>query len=72
MLSSTTWTSSGSVGDDEFDAVYVPLGAVHRLLNLSKAEHDHDDVEVGRRNDARVEGRDGAPAHAASDCRSRS
>lgn len=36
VLSSTTWTSSGNVGDDEFDAVYVPLGAVHRLLNLSK------------------------------------
>ncbi|HUR34569.1 MAG TPA: ABC transporter permease [Vicinamibacterales bacterium] len=36
VLASTTWTSSGAVGDDEFDAVYVPLGAVHRLLNLSK------------------------------------
>ncbi|MGC4082603.1 MAG: ABC transporter permease [Vicinamibacterales bacterium] len=36
VLASTTWTSSGNVGDDEFDAVYVPLGAVHRLLNLSK------------------------------------
>ena len=36
VLSSTTWTSSGAVGDDEFDAVYVPLGAVHRILNLSK------------------------------------
>ncbi len=36
VLASTTWTNSGAVGDDEFDAVYVPLGAVHRLLNLSK------------------------------------
>ncbi|MGE0449560.1 MAG: ABC transporter permease [Vicinamibacterales bacterium] len=36
VLESTTWTSAGAVGDDEFDAVYVPLGAVHRLLNLSK------------------------------------
>jgi putative ABC transport system permease protein len=36
VVASTTWTSSGAVGDDEFDAVYVPLGAVHRLLNLSK------------------------------------
>jgi putative ABC transport system permease protein len=36
VLASTTWTSSGTEGDDEFDAVYVPLGAVHRLLNLSK------------------------------------
>ena len=36
VLASTTWTSSGAVGDDEFDAVYVPLGAVHRLLNLTK------------------------------------
>ena len=36
VVASTTWTSSGAVGDDEFDAVYVPLGAVHRLLNLTK------------------------------------
>jgi len=36
VLASTTWTSSGNVGDDEFDAVYVPLGTVHRLLNLTK------------------------------------
>src|SRR6202011_1616341 len=26
----------GAVGDDQFDAVYVPLTTVHRLLNLSK------------------------------------
>jgi putative ABC transport system permease protein len=36
VLASTTWTASGAVGDDQFDAVYVPVAAVHRLLNLSK------------------------------------
>jgi putative ABC transport system permease protein len=36
VISSTNWASSGAVGDDEFDAVYVPLATVHRLLNLSK------------------------------------
>ena len=36
VMASTTWASAGAVGDDQFDAVYVPLVAVHRLLNLSK------------------------------------
>lgn len=36
VLSSTNWASVGAVGDDQFDAVYVPLATVHRLLNLSK------------------------------------
>jgi putative ABC transport system permease protein len=36
VISSTNWASAGAVGDDEFDAVYIPLTTVHRLLNLSK------------------------------------
>jgi putative ABC transport system permease protein len=36
VLSSTNWATSGVVGDDQFDAVYVPLTTVHRLLNLTK------------------------------------
>jgi putative ABC transport system permease protein len=36
VLASSTWASGAAVGDDQFDAVYVPLVAVHRLLNLSK------------------------------------
>lgn len=36
VMSSTNWAAAGAVGDDQFDAVYVPLGAVHRLLNLTK------------------------------------
>lgn len=36
VMSSTNWASVGAVGDDQYDAVYVPLAAVHRLLNLSK------------------------------------
>jgi putative ABC transport system permease protein len=36
VVSSTNWASTGAVGDDEFDAVYVPLVTVHRLLNLTK------------------------------------
>ena len=36
VLASTNWATTGAVGDDQFDAVYVPLTTVHRLLNLSK------------------------------------
>ena len=36
VVSSTSWTAAGAVGDDQFDAVYVPLATVHRLLNLTK------------------------------------
>jgi putative ABC transport system permease protein len=36
VVASTTWTSAGAVGDDQFDAVYVPLTTVHLLLNLTK------------------------------------
>jgi putative ABC transport system permease protein len=36
VVASTTWTSAGAVGDDQFDAVYMPVTTVHRLLNLSK------------------------------------
>jgi putative ABC transport system permease protein len=36
VVASTNWATSGAVGDDQFDAVYVPLTTVHRLLNLTK------------------------------------
>ncbi|MCM3880001.1 MAG: ABC transporter permease [Vicinamibacterales bacterium] len=36
VIASTNWATTGAVGDDQFDAVYVPLTTVHRLLNLSK------------------------------------
>jgi putative ABC transport system permease protein len=36
VLASTNWATTGAVGDDQFDAVYVPLTTVHRLLNLTK------------------------------------
>ena len=36
VVASTNWATTGAVGDDQFDAVYVPLTAVHRLLNLTK------------------------------------
>jgi putative ABC transport system permease protein len=36
VISSTNWATTGTVGDDQFDAAYVPLTTVHRLLNLSK------------------------------------
>jgi putative ABC transport system permease protein len=36
VMASTNWAAAGAVGDDQFDAVYVPIATVHRLLNLSK------------------------------------
>src|SRR5262249_37512103 len=36
VAASTSWTSAGAVGDDQFDAIYVPVTTVHTLLNLSK------------------------------------
>jgi putative ABC transport system permease protein len=36
VVAGTSWTAAGAVGDDQFDAVYVPVSTVHRLLNLSK------------------------------------
>jgi putative ABC transport system permease protein len=36
VINSTSWAGSGAVGDDQFDAVYVPLSTVHRMLNLTK------------------------------------
>jgi putative ABC transport system permease protein len=36
VVASTNWATTGTVGDDQFDAVYVPLTTVHRLLNLTK------------------------------------
>jgi putative ABC transport system permease protein len=36
VVAGTSWTAAGAVGDDQFDAVYVPISTVHRLLNLSK------------------------------------
>ncbi len=32
---SANWMTPGAVGDDEFDAVYVPFTTVHRLLNVT-------------------------------------
>lgn len=36
VLDSRSWATPPAVGDDQFDAVYVPVSTVHRLLNLSK------------------------------------
>ena len=36
VVASSNWATTGAVGDDQFDAVYVPLTTVHRLLNLTK------------------------------------
>ncbi|MDE3153834.1 MAG: ABC transporter permease [Acidobacteriota bacterium] len=36
VVSSTTWTTPPGPGDDQFDAVYVPVTTVDRLLDLSK------------------------------------
>lgn len=36
VVGSSSWMAQPSPGDDQFDAVYVPVSTVHRLLNLSK------------------------------------
>jgi putative ABC transport system permease protein len=36
VVGSSTWAAQPTAGDDQFDAVYVPVTTVHHLLNLSK------------------------------------
>ncbi|CAN5552943.1 hypothetical protein BH10ACI4_BH10ACI4_16350 [soil metagenome] len=36
VISSSNWMVSPAAGDDEFDAVYIPVTTVQKLLNLSK------------------------------------
>lgn len=36
VVGSNSWAAQPIAGDDQFDAVYVPVSTVHRLLNLSK------------------------------------
>jgi putative ABC transport system permease protein len=36
VIGSRSWATQPEPGDDQFDAVYVPVTTVHRLLNLSK------------------------------------
>lgn len=36
VVGSSGWMAQPMPGDDQFDAVYVPVSTVHRLLNLSK------------------------------------
>lgn len=36
VVDSRSWATQPVPGDDQFDAVYVPVSTVHRLLNLSK------------------------------------
>ncbi|MDA9900896.1 ABC transporter permease [Gammaproteobacteria bacterium] len=36
VVSSKTWASRPAAGDDQFDAIYVPVSTIHELLNLSK------------------------------------
>ena len=36
VVSSRSWASQPAAGDDQFDAVYVPVTTINRLLNLSK------------------------------------
>ncbi len=36
VVSTTSWIVAPAVGDDQFDAIYVPFTTIHRLLNLTK------------------------------------
>jgi putative ABC transport system permease protein len=36
VVSSDSWIVPPAVGDDQFDAIYVPFTTIHRLLNLTK------------------------------------
>lgn len=36
VVGSRSWATQPVAGDDQFDAVYVPVQTVHKLLNLSK------------------------------------
>ncbi len=36
VVSSGSWLTTATPGDDQFDAVYVPFTTIHRLLNLTK------------------------------------
>lgn len=36
VVSSRSWASQPEAGDDQFDAVYVPVSTINKLLNLSK------------------------------------
>lgn len=36
VVDSRSWAAPPAPGDDQFDAIYVPVSTVHRLLNLSK------------------------------------
>jgi putative ABC transport system permease protein len=36
VVGSSTWAAQPAPGDDQFDAIYVPVTTVHQLLNLSK------------------------------------
>src|SRR5437870_6304494 len=36
VVTTASWMVAPAPGDDQFDAVYVPFTAVHRLLNLTK------------------------------------
>ena len=36
VVGSSSWAAQPAAGDDQFDAVYLPVSTVHRLLNLSK------------------------------------
>lgn len=36
VVGSSSWAAQPAAGDDQFDAIYVPVTAVHSLLNLSK------------------------------------
>jgi putative ABC transport system permease protein len=36
VVSTTSWMVAPALGDDQFDAVYVPFTTMHRLLNLTK------------------------------------
>ena len=36
VVDSRSWATPPAAGDDQFDAIYIPVSTVHRLLNLSK------------------------------------
>ena len=36
IVTTTSWMVAPAMGDDQFDAVYIPFTTMHRLLNLTK------------------------------------
>ncbi len=65
VVASTNWATTGAVGDDQFDAVYVPLTSSAPAAQPHQAQQHHHHFSVGWRDDQRVARGDGAAASAA-------